>query len=31
MTSPAFSLCVYCGSKAGQDPAHSHLAPEEGR
>lgn len=28
---PAFSLCVYCGSKPGQDPAHAALAAEVGR
>ena len=31
MTTPAFSLCVYCGSKHGQDPAHAALAAEVGR
>ena len=31
MTTPAFSLCVYCGSKPGQDPAHAALAAEVGR
>ena len=31
MTTPAFTLCVYCGSKHGQDPAHAALAAEVGR
>jgi len=28
---PAFSLCVYCGSRAGADPAHAALARSVGR
>ena len=31
MTTPAFSLCVYCGARPGQDPAHAALAAEVGR
>lgn len=29
--SPAFSLCVYCGSRPGQDPAFTDLARHVGR
>ena len=29
--SPAFSLCVYCGSRPGLDPAHVQVAAEVGR
>ncbi len=31
MTSVAFSLCVYCGSKAGAAPDYANLATEVGR
>ena len=31
MSSPAFSICVYCGSKAGADPAYAALATEVGQ
>ena len=30
MTAPAFSLCVYCGSKPGLDPAYVAAATEVG-
>ena len=30
MTQPAFSLCVYCGSKPGADPAFAQAATEVG-
>jgi hypothetical protein len=30
MTAPAFSLCVYCGSKPGLDPAYAKAATEVG-
>jgi len=30
MTAPAFSLCVYCGSKPGLDPAYVKAATEVG-
>ena len=30
MTSPAFSVCVYCGSKLGRDPRFAALATEVG-
>ncbi len=28
---PAFSLCVYCGSRSGHDPAHAQAARDTGR
>src|SRR5215475_1719264 len=28
---PAFSICVYCGSRPGQDARFAHLAKEVGR
>ena len=28
---PAFSLCVYCGSRHGQSPAHAQAARDTGR
>lgn len=31
MTDPAFSLCVYCGSRPGVDPAHAEAARAVGR
>ena len=31
MTTPAFSVCVYCGSKFGNDPRFAALATEVGR
>lgn len=31
MTDPSFSLCVYCGSRPGADPAHAELAQAVGR
>ncbi len=31
MSSPAFSVCVYCGSKPGNDPRFAALATEVGR
>jgi uncharacterized protein (TIGR00730 family) len=31
MTTPAFSLCVYCGSRAGADPAFADTARAVGR
>ena len=31
MTPPAFSVCVYCGSKFGHDPRFAALATEVGR
>lgn len=31
MSAPLFSLCVYCGSKPGADPAHAALATEVGQ
>ena len=31
MPSPAFSICVYCGSKPGADPSYAALATEVGR
>jgi len=31
MSSPAFSICVYCGSKPGADPAYTALATEVGQ
>jgi len=31
MAEPAFSVCVYCGSKFGADPRFSDLATEVGR
>ncbi len=30
MPMPAFSICVYCGSKPGADPSHAALAKEVG-
>lgn len=30
MTPPAFSLCVYCGSRMGVEPRHAALAAEVG-
>jgi uncharacterized protein (TIGR00730 family) len=31
MTTPAFSLCVYCGSRSGEQPAFAYAAEEVGR
>ena len=31
MAAPAFSVCVYCGSKPGADPSFAALAAEVGR
>jgi uncharacterized protein (TIGR00730 family) len=31
MTSPAFSVCVYCGSRPGLDPAYADAASRVGR
>ena len=31
MTAPAFSLCVYCGSRKGTDPAFTEVAQQVGR
>jgi predicted Rossmann-fold nucleotide-binding protein len=31
MSTPVFSLCVYCGSRDGLDPAHLAAAREVGR
>jgi uncharacterized protein (TIGR00730 family) len=31
MTSPAFSICVYCGSKPGAQPEFAHAAATVGR
>ena len=31
MTAPAFSLCVYCGSRPGVDPAFADTARAVGR
>lgn len=31
MSAPAFSLCVYCGSRPGTDPAFAQVAHEVGR
>ena len=31
MTAPAFSLCVYCGSRAGTDPMYAEIAVHVGR
>ena len=31
MSAPAFSLCVYCGSRPGTDPAYMEVAREVGR
>ena len=31
MSSPAFSICVYCGSKPGADPSYAALATEVGQ
>ena len=31
MTSPAFSVCVYCGSKAGAQPHFAQIASEVGQ
>ena len=31
MLNPAFSICVYCGSKPGADPFYARLAAEVGR
>ncbi len=31
MTAPAFSLCVYCGSRQGTDPAFTEVAQQVGR
>ncbi|HEX2545165.1 MAG TPA: TIGR00730 family Rossman fold protein [Ramlibacter sp.] len=31
MTTPAFSLCVYCGSRTGADPRFAQVAAEVGR
>ena len=28
---PAFSICVYCGSRSGVDPAHARIAADVGR
>ena len=30
MTQPAFSLCVYCGSRPGNSPAYAAMAREVG-
>lgn len=30
MTTPAFSICVYCGSRPGADPSFARLATEVG-
>jgi len=30
MKTPAFSVCVYCGSKPGADPSYAALATEVG-
>jgi len=30
MTEPAFSICVYCGSKPGKEPAFAQLAAQVG-
>lgn len=30
MSAPAFSLCVYCGSRPGTDPAYARVAAETG-
>lgn len=30
MSTPAFSLCVYCGSRPGVDPAYAQVAAETG-
>ena len=30
-TEPSFSICVYCGSRAGTDPSHAALARQVGR
>lgn len=31
MSTPGFSVCVYCGSKPGSDPSHARLAEEVGQ
>lgn len=31
MNTPAFSICVYCGSRTGTDPAHAQAARDIGR
>lgn len=31
MTKPTFSLCVYCGSRSGEQPAFAYAAGEVGR
>lgn len=31
MTSPAFSICLFCGSRAGEDPIHARTAENLGR
>jgi len=31
MASPHFSICVYCGSKPGEDPRFAEVATEVGR
>ncbi len=31
MTTPAFSICVYCGSRPGADPAFARIAAEVGQ
>ena len=31
MTTPAFSICVYCGSRSGTQPAFAYAAGEVGR
>ncbi len=31
MTSPAFSLCVYCASRPGVEPKYAHMAATVGR
>lgn len=31
MSSPSFSVCVYCGSRPGADPAYAAVATEVGR
>ncbi|MCB2069609.1 MAG: TIGR00730 family Rossman fold protein, partial [Ottowia sp.] len=31
MPAPAFSVCVYCGSRPGADPAFAEVADQVGR
>jgi uncharacterized protein (TIGR00730 family) len=31
MSKPAFSVCVYCGSKPGEDPRFAHIAAQVGQ